>query len=407
MITTGGLLAVFGYHETPIILFYIAYVTITIMALTKNGLMSFSSIFILGFTLFAGSKILIRPFETNVTYYVGTFSISQATNVATTGLWVWILYLFLLPHTSTQYIRPKINKRPVNVITISLFVICIAFVMLKSFMLANIINNQGYQALYDQGTGLDTTIARFLTILLASIIIYRNPKTFLRCKYLILLFAAGYLMTGVRANALILLMMMLYASNDLSIKKRYSPILYGLTIIGLMLLVQWYRQGFTWASNQNLLFYIIDSQNKTFFLPGILFEQELNGEAAFSILSFFSKIFCDECTSGHILSRYIMGALSNEGHGVGGIGFFDVLITTPLIPIGSFFILLLGSFLRHLEGKQIKYLFIYPILFLLFYSHRSNVGYYLIILIIFYIILSVTPKLIKAMTEMRYSHRDN
>lgn len=396
-ISLATLLSLLGMTETPIYIYYFVYILLMSFTIFFSGLLSVGSLFIYGFTLFAGSKILLTPFSTNVNYYVGSFSISKETNVIVTGMWIWVLYLFLFGYNSFSKTKLDITRQKVSYLLKITFGICVIYVTIKAVSLATILLGSGYHALYEGGTGIDMTIARLSSILLFSLIAYKNPHVALKLTPLIFLLALGYLITGVRANAIILSLFVIILYYDV---KNHKPNLVtfvagAIIISGSLLFVQWYRQSFTWASSQNIIEYIVYSQNKTFYLPGLLIEANLLSESKYSVFSILSKIVCDQCTSGQILSRQIMGPLYYEGHGVGGIGAIDIFHSFLGFPIGASFILGLGALATRAESTRSKYLILYPLIFLVFYSHRSNIGYFIIMISFFYIFFKTWLELSK------------
>lgn len=378
------------YINSAILVFCSIYIFISTYTINRSGLLSFGSIFVYGFTLFVGTKIALYPFSTSVQFMASQFTLSDKTNAVISGVWVWILFLFLFGYSIFPKTPVQIRRYPVSKVTYVILVIVISFVAIKSVMLMLTLLDKGYYYLYIKGNSLDLTLARLIAILLISIMAYRSPNSALNITPFILVLAICYLITGVRANALVLFIYLGYIyfetrSKPPNLIKFISVVV---SIIGILLFVQWYRQGFAWTSDLGILEYVIRSAHRTFYLPGILMEHGLARYSSFSILSLLSKLICEACTTGDILSAYMYGDLYKAGHGVGGIGFFDVFYSF-LGPVGgSILIFLVGIFSSKLESKPKKYYVLYPIIFLTFYSHRSNIGYYMIMIILFYFTLT-------------------
>ena len=369
-----------------ILTFSLIYIFMSIYTINRSGLLSLAVFFVYGFTLFVGSKIAIYPFDTSVQFLANQFSISDKTNAIITGVWVWILFLFLFGYSIFSKNAGKVRRYHVNKSTYVILVIIIVFIAVRSVMLMVTMLEEGYYYLYTKGNSLDLTLARLIAILLISIIAYRNPNSALKMSPFVIILAICYLISGVRANALILFIYLgyIYFETKYEKPKLITFVASIISLIALLLFVQWYRQGFMWTSDLGIMEYILISQHGTFYLPGILMENDLGKYTALSILSLFSKFFCEACTTGDILSAQIMGNLYQSGHGVGGIGFFDIFYSI-LGPVGgSIFIFLIGVLSSKLETQSRKHYTLFPVIFLLFYSHRSNIGYYIIMIFAFY-----------------------
>ena len=402
VIFLGALLIFLVTNNAPIYFFYFAYLLLIITTVYSSGLISFGSIFIYGFTAFVGSKILLSPFNLTVDYFIESYSITEETNMIITGLWVWVLYLFLFGYNSIISTKQDIPSQKVGLLLKSIFVVAVALATMNAATLAVYVSQEGYQALYESGTGFGTTVARASSILFLSLITYKNPRVTLKLAPVILLLAAGYFITGVRANALILILFVVFLYYDVrGVEPKISSFVIGaVTIVSILMYVQWYRQGFTWTSDLNLVEYIITSQNKTFYLPGILIESNALAESKYSVLSILSNFVCTtECTSGDILSQEIMGELYYEGHGVGGIGIVDFLFSFMSFPLGSIIVFVLGILVAEANNHRSKYLILFPLIFLSFYSHRSNAGYYIIMAISFFVVLRIWVEIEKKLSK--------
>lgn len=381
----GFMLFYLGQMRPIIYLCQIIYVVATVYIISVSGPISLGSFFIYGFTLFVGSKILLYPFNQSVEFLGNVYQISENSNNLTALSWTLILLMFLAGYgmTPKSKLDSFVTKSKNPILKIAL-VISVTYAFFRSCSLLI----YSYQEMYQLGGFIDLTIARLVSILLLSVIIHNDPKGVTRIMPIIALLVAGYLITGVRANAVILILFAIYVySRTYNRFSHFTISIIAIVGLGLMLLVQWARQDFTWVSDTNIFEYVIVSQHRNYYLPGIMLDENIVEDAKYSFLWVFSDLFCSNCMSGNILSSLILGDLVKDGHGVGGIGLFDLLNGNLGVAFGILSILLIGVFIGFIESRRSKYYILYPVIFFVFYSHRSNIGYYLTMAVLFSAVL--------------------
>lgn len=372
-------------------IYSIIYLLVSYHIIKLCGLISYGAFFLYGITLFSGSKIIVGNLDGEVIYSTGIFMIKEEYVFSYLIKWMAVLLCFYIG-LILAYVQCR-KKSEMKIMTelvqnykfkMGLIWILTAVNIYFTFKYIQIFLGGGYANIYAEGANLIVTSVRAMLLMVIFFQIAKNPNLLDKCKIPLLIVAMSYIVVGVRANAIILLLYyFLVRKYGQGADYKAARILISILFIAAsMLAIQYYRQDFAWDSEKNLVMYIIESQNRSFYTPAII-EQYGNIESTRkSWLGPVVSYFFDTSLSGNVASSIVMGELFYEGHGVGGIGFIDI-INSDIRELGFLIIILTGFISGRLDvGKRITFL-TYPFIFMLFYSHRSNVGYFLAMIMMF------------------------